>query len=246
MDNGLVIDKPLRLVGDENNPANVVVEMSGSVEWSGKGGWIEGITFRRPKMSSGLPPSVPMLGMRNDGKLDIVHSIFDNEGSTGPVVEVSGTGNKGQWHDVVFRNGGSNGISLDGDVLVEMTDSVIKGNRKDGIFASNKARVSLSNCRVEKNQGHGIRLDKGTGADIYDSHFLENTEGVIQKESGSRVSSSSNTAVVSIQPARQIPGFRITLQSDIRMSENQKHRLLPGIKASPQPSIVLESASIKQ
>lgn len=220
--------------------------MTGSVEWSGKGGWIEGITFRRPKMSSGLLPSVPMLAMRHEGKLDIVHSIFDNEGSTGPVVAVSGTGNKGRWHDVVFRNGGTNGLSLDGGVQVELTDSVIKGNMKDGISAANQARFSLTNCRVEKNQGKGIRLDKGTGAEIFDSHFLGNIEGVIQKELGCHVSSSSNTAVVHTQPARQIPGFRITLQSGNLTSEIQKQRLLPTTKTSPNPSVPFGAVTIKQ
>jgi hypothetical protein len=85
-DPGMIIDKPLRLVGDENNPANVVIEMSGSVQWTGKGGWIEGITFRRPKMSSGKElPSFPMMEVRDSGKLDVIHSVFDNDGSTGPV-----------------------------------------------------------------------------------------------------------------------------------------------------------------
>merc|ERR1719343_762854 len=105
-DPGIIVDKPLRFVGDENNPANVVIEMSGSVKWTGAGGWIEGITFRRPKISSGKDlPSFPMLEIGESGKIDIVHSVFDNDGSSGPVGHLSGSGKKGLWHDVVFRNG---------------------------------------------------------------------------------------------------------------------------------------------
>ena len=117
---GLVIDKPLKLVGDEHNPANVVVEMSGSIKWSGKGGWIEGITFRRPKISTGEMPSSVMLEIENLGKVDIVHSVFDNDGSTGCVVKATGSGSKGHWDDVVIRNGGSDGVRMEGQINLRL------------------------------------------------------------------------------------------------------------------------------
>lgn len=119
--NGLVFDKPLKLIGDEHNPANVVIEMTGSVKWTGKGGWIEGITFRRPKISSGEIPSSVMLDIGGAGKVDVVHSVFDNDGSSGAVVVASGSGPKGHWHDVVVRNGGSSGIQLEGEVSLSLT-----------------------------------------------------------------------------------------------------------------------------
>jgi hypothetical protein len=117
---GLTIDKKIRLIGDEHNAANVVIEMSGSVRWSAKGGWIEGVTFRRPKISSGSPPSHEMLCIESEGRVDIVHSVFDNEGSTGTVVKVSGTGRKGDWFDVTARNGGDGGIVMDGEGSLQL------------------------------------------------------------------------------------------------------------------------------
>eukprot|EP00529_Nitzschia_sp_RCC80_P005624 CAMPEP_0113483506 /NCGR_PEP_ID=MMETSP0014_2-20120614/23467_1 /TAXON_ID=2857 /ORGANISM="Nitzschia sp." /LENGTH=1030 /DNA_ID=CAMNT_0000377051 /DNA_START=488 /DNA_END=3576 /DNA_ORIENTATION=+ /assembly_acc=CAM_ASM_000159 len=113
---GMIIDKPLRIVGDEDNPTNVVIEMAGSVKWTGNGGWIEGITFRRPKLAGGQVPFQPMLSVMGNGKVDIVHSIIDNDGSVGPVVQISGPAGKkkGAWEDVVIRNGGSAGIDMDG------------------------------------------------------------------------------------------------------------------------------------
>ena len=104
---GLLIDKPIKLVGDENNAANVVIEMSGSVEWKARRGWIEGITFRRPKISTGLPVSLPMLKMTDEANVDMFRCVFDNDSSSGPVTTLSGTGSKGRWTDVVVRNGGS-------------------------------------------------------------------------------------------------------------------------------------------
>merc|ERR1712048_1373871 len=89
-DPGILIDKPIRFVGDENNPTNVVIEISGSLQWSAKGGWVEGITFRRPKMTSGGKfVSLPILDVMESGKIDIICSVFDNDGSTGPVANIS-------------------------------------------------------------------------------------------------------------------------------------------------------------
>jgi hypothetical protein len=117
---GLSFDKPLKLVGDENNAANVVIEMSGSLEWKAKGGWIEGVTFRRPKMSTGVPISLPMLNMTGEAKMDMINCVFDNDGSTGSVVTISGSGSKGCWNDIIVRNGGSNGIEMEGEVTLEL------------------------------------------------------------------------------------------------------------------------------
>lgn len=208
-----MVDKPLRFVGDENNPANVVVEMSGSVQWIAKGGWIEGITFRRPKMSSGKKqPSVPMLEVREDGRVDAIHSVFDNDGSTGPVGMLSGSGKKGTCTGVVFRNGGSYGVYIDGGdkVEVEFVDCIIKGSRSDGLFITNKGKFKLSNCVIENNNGYGIQLaTSGCQAELFGSKFKDNLSGVIKKETHCVVTSSSNTAFLSAKPKKQIPGFKL-------------------------------------
>ena len=114
---GLKFDIPIKLVGDENNAANVVIEMSGSVVWKAKGGWIEGVTFRRPKISSGDPTSHSMLSIVDAGRIDIVHTVLDNEGSTGDAVSISGAGQKGRWQNVSVRGGGGCGITIDGSEL---------------------------------------------------------------------------------------------------------------------------------
>jgi superfamily II DNA/RNA helicase len=114
-DPGLIFDKPIKLVGDEHNAANVVIEMSGSVHWTGQGGFIEGVTFRRPKMTSAELPNFPMLKIEGQGRVTIVHSVLDNDGSTGSVVVASGAGRKGNLTSVSLRNGGSHSIELSGE-----------------------------------------------------------------------------------------------------------------------------------
>jgi hypothetical protein len=208
---GLVVDKPLKLIGDESNPANVVLEMSGSVLWTAKGGWIEGITFRRPKITSGLSPSSPMLELKHDGKIDMIESIFDNECSSGSVVVLSGSGHKGIWNGLTIRNGGSSGIEMQGDIYLEISNSCIKGNQKDGLDLLMRSSVKMSSCTVEKNHGYGARLSTGCKAMFFKSHFVGNKKGVIYKDTGCNVTSSSNTAIVTVMPEKQIPGFRLTL-----------------------------------
>lgn len=214
---GIVIDKPIRFIGDENNPANVVVEMSGSVRWTAKGGWMEGITFRRPKMaSSGILPSFPMLEVKEYGKIDMIRNVFDNDGSTGPVANISGGfGHKGKWRDVVFRNGGSaGGIHIDGETIkIELIGCTIKGCQGDGLVSSNKAKFKFTECTVENNLGYGICLKSaGCQAELYESCFKNNTKGIIKKVPHCIVTSSSNIAFLptNVVIGKQIPGFKLT------------------------------------
>ncbi len=211
---GLVIDKPIKLVGDENNPANVVIEMSGSIQWTARGGWIEGITFRRPKIAGGELPTLPILEVKDNGKIDMIENSFDNDGSTGSVVVLSGSGNKGKWTGVTIRNGGSAGIELDGEMQLNLINCTVQGNQKDGIAISNNASIEMKNCNIMKNKGYGIHLAKGCQGVMQRSHFSGNIKGVLHRETGCSLSCSNNTAIVSV-PVKQIPGFKMTPQNPI-------------------------------
>ena len=213
-DPGLIIDKPVKLVGDEHNPSNVVIEMSGSVQWLAKGGWIEGITFRRPKIFSGTTPSCPMLEVKDVGRIDMIQSVFDNDGSTGSTVVLSGTGKKGKWDGVTVRNGGLTGISMSGDISLEINRSIIKSNQADGIKLSEKAGIKITNSKIAKNKGCGIRFASGCKGTLLKSHFFANERGVICKQKNVNITSSTNTAIVPFLPEKHIPGFKLTLESD--------------------------------
>jgi parallel beta-helix repeat protein len=209
---GLIVDKPLKFVGDENNPTNVVVEMSGSIQWTGKGGWVEGITFRRPKIAGGSVPSTPLLQMEGRGKMNVVQSVFDNEPGTGAVLVLSGSGNKGNWDGVTIRHGGPAGISMSGQIQLQLQNCTIRGNQIDGIVLFNEANIELKKCEVTKNLGYGVRFMKGTKGVIIRSYFASNGKGVLYRETGCTLSCSSNTAIVSVLPKKQIPGFKLTLR----------------------------------
>ena len=208
-----MIDKPIKLVGDENNPANVVVEMDGSLQWSAKGGWIEGITFRRPKILSGASSTSSMVNIVGAGKIDVIQSAFDNAGSTGNAVIVSGTGNKGNWEGVTVRNGGQTGIFVTGNVRFKMMSCSVKGSTGSAVVVSNTASIELAKCYVVNNGGFGMHVSTGCRSVIVKCHFASNVKGVLMRETNADVSCSMNTAVVAVMPGKSIPGFKLSAPS---------------------------------
>jgi len=109
---GLSVDFPLRFVGDENDPSHVVIELSGSIRWKGSGGWIEGITVRRPRLSNLQGTRREIIIVEDGARLDVAHCVFSNEGNTGDVVSLMGKGNKGRWNFVVMKGAGGQGCGL--------------------------------------------------------------------------------------------------------------------------------------
>jgi len=209
-DMGLMFDKPIKLVGDEHNPANVVLEMSGCVEWSGAGGFIEGVTFRRPKMTSTELVSFPMLKITGNGRVDMINSVLDNEGSTGSVAVASGSGFKGKWDRVTLRNGGRHGLELSGDGLsLELTKSTIRGSKETGIVCNEKATFTLSNGIVRNNGMFGIEILSDGSGTVTDCQFSENKAGTVQRDSGCNLIASTNVAIVTRPPKKGLPGFKI-------------------------------------
>jgi Right handed beta helix region len=187
--------------------------MSGSIQWTGKGGWIEGITFRRPKIVTGSIPNLPILEIKDRGKIDMIQCIFDNEPSTGPVVVVSGTGNKGHFDGVSIRNGKSGGVQMNGPIQLKLTNCMVRGNAQDGVDVGGQSSIEMKKCKVSNNKGFGLRFAKGSRGIILQSHFVGNAKGVLLRQSGCNLSCSTNTAIVSVVPVKQIPGFKLTVES---------------------------------
>ena len=104
-DPGLDVRFPLKFVGDESNPSHVIIELSGTIRWYAKGGFLEGITFRRPKISgSKRPQTAELLTVCEGGKLDMVHSVLDNTGSSGNVVALDRA--ICRWEDTTVKGSG--------------------------------------------------------------------------------------------------------------------------------------------
>jgi hypothetical protein len=125
---GLVIDKPIKFVGDENEPAHVVLEMSGELVWKSSGGWMEGITIRRPRISTGITPITEILRIEASARLDLFNCVFNNRGSMGNCVSISGGGAGGRWEKASI-NGGSrdcSGLLIKKNANVEIIDVSIR------------------------------------------------------------------------------------------------------------------------
>lgn len=111
---------PLKFVGDDNNPSNVTIEMGGSLTWQACGGCIEGVTFRRPKLSSEKALDQPILLVEKGAKLMLTNSVLDNEGSLGNVATLIGPGRKGNWTSVLIQHGDV-GISLENGAFIRLS-----------------------------------------------------------------------------------------------------------------------------
>jgi hypothetical protein len=125
------VNIPLRIIGDENNPSNVMIDLCGTMHWRSHGGFCEGVTFRRPQLSSGEISKREMLRLDNNGKLDIRTTVFDNEGSKGSAIIAAGPGKKGRWDGVVVKRGGC-GITLQDCATLDLSKCYLKKSAEYG------------------------------------------------------------------------------------------------------------------
>ena len=86
--NGLVVKQGIMIEGDENACDKVVLELSGTLKWEGRGGGIVGVTIRRPRRGEDEGPLVvvapqkgkaknPKKGSRG-GRVQIVRCMCDS------------------------------------------------------------------------------------------------------------------------------------------------------------------------
>jgi len=210
--------------------------MSGTIVWRAKGGFIEGVTLRRPKISAGDATTVELLRIEGKGKLNMVQSVLDNEGSSGDVVRLSGEGGKGRWESCLFQNG-VRGILLHEKAELEITQVCIRGvhsfllplcksihfltlqtadqqcivskNRNSGFVCLDEAELMIDACAIQKNGNHGVALHNKSRASITRSRFLSNKGQVVKKESSScSASCSANVCTKSASVPAAPPGFQ--------------------------------------
>lgn len=220
----MCVEFPIRFVGDEHNPANVVIEMSGTLVWRARGGWCEGITFRRPKILS-AETSSELLRMEGEGRIDIIQCLLDNEGSSGNVASASGTGFKGKWSDVALR-GGNGGLSLKEKAVLELSQvrkrffrlpSIfslirlalqirIQKCREFGVRCKEASEVKMIGCEVNGAQV-GVQLLDGARASLSSCRILKSARSIIEKAPTAVATCTNNVATKSIDN-QTIPGFR--------------------------------------
>mmetsp|Transcript_1470 Transcript_1470/g.2855 ORF Transcript_1470/g.2855 Transcript_1470/m.2855 type:complete len:94 (-) Transcript_1470:146-427(-) len=75
------------------------------IEWKAKGGWIEGITFRRPQIASSKLITQPLIRLQSHSKMHMYSCTIDNEGSEHGVALETLSGSRTKLEDVSVRAG---------------------------------------------------------------------------------------------------------------------------------------------
>ena len=108
---GLDIDKPIKIIGDEHEPAHVILELRGEIVWKSFGGWMEGVTIRRSTLTKEMSRHNEMLRIDSGGRLDVFNCVLDNKGSFGNCSSV-GTGSRVRWERAIVRGGSKDRCGL--------------------------------------------------------------------------------------------------------------------------------------
>lgn len=151
-DPGLLVDKPIRLVGDENEPGHVILELRGELGWKSRG-WMEGLTIRRSRIAStGPPPNKDMLRIESGGCLDMYKCNLDNRGSIGNCIFVDSNAG-GNWESIIVTGASRDhsGILIKNGGRVELTSSSICDNDGVGITKQDAAFLQQNWCTIERN-----------------------------------------------------------------------------------------------
>eukprot|EP00568_Trieres_chinensis_P019135 CAMPEP_0183324824 /NCGR_PEP_ID=MMETSP0160_2-20130417/78050_1 /TAXON_ID=2839 ORGANISM="Odontella Sinensis, Strain Grunow 1884" /NCGR_SAMPLE_ID=MMETSP0160_2 /ASSEMBLY_ACC=CAM_ASM_000250 /LENGTH=276 /DNA_ID=CAMNT_0025492495 /DNA_START=18 /DNA_END=851 /DNA_ORIENTATION=+ len=189
---GLNIHVPLRFIGDENDPTHVVIELSGTVNFDGVKGWMEGITLRRPRIATD-ENQCESLRVLNGGSLNMVQCILDNEGRQGNVALLKNS-SKGQWKGIEVRGGGQKGcgIAVEDKSHLNLVKCLIHNNQGDGVQIKNSSIVKLKDSKIKENIGIGLSLCNLSRCEISGSCFVANSSGETQKDDTSTIERFSN------------------------------------------------------
>ena len=98
--------------------------MSGEIVWKSTGGWMEGITIRRPKIVTVFSPNNEILRIESGGRLNVFHCVFDNHGSIGNCVSMVGSNYGGRWEKTSITGGSTNksGLHIEKNARAELID----------------------------------------------------------------------------------------------------------------------------
>lgn len=139
--------------------------IQGTIYWHAGGGFCEGVTFRRPPMSSSDKPTHELLCIKEHGKIDVISSVFDNGQGSGPTVSASGRGMKGIWRNVIV-NGGSTGVSLDGGAGCGLIGCLIRNQSSYGVVCDGRSKIVMTNCKIQHVGGVAVIARHGSQAKL--------------------------------------------------------------------------------
>ena len=186
---GLNINIPLRIIGDEKDPTHVTIELSGTVTLNGANAWMEGISFRRPRIASGEKKAQEVLHITNEGRFDMFNCVFDNEGCAGHVTRISGK-SKGRWTQVEVCGGDKEkfGVKVESGSSVDLKKCHITHNHGGGIYGCEEASISLLCSQINTNEGVGIFLKDKSQCTVETSKIAGNRKGNQKVDESSNLS----------------------------------------------------------
>ena len=193
--------------------------MSGSIRWQAKKGWIEGITFRRPRLSKEGSVAPEIICVEGGGRVDIFNSILNNDGSLKSPAIVRGVDSKGTWRSVKLTGAiASPGLVLEDRADVILQNCNVSHNGGSGIVCQSNSRLQMANCIVERNAGFGVCLGGNSRCEIAKCRFIENAGGLIDREIGSSCSPCNGNVLVLVPQSKVVPkmmpGFRMIREQD--------------------------------
>ena len=146
-DGDVVIDKPLRIVGDPTEPTRVVVELGGSLRWRARAGGIVGVSFRRPRVSKTATHALTI----EEGTLCASKVVVDNHGAGGAA------------------------LFVDSSSFLFLDQSRISRARASALVVL--GRCAVARTALVDNGAHGLFVNPLAACLVSDSYLLRNDKG---------------------------------------------------------------------
>jgi len=163
----------IRTIGDEKDPSHVVVEVSGNIEWKASNGYLEGITFRRPRISTNVQDSPDMIKILGNSSLIMTHCVLE-----GSIRNKQAVLNCSTLH--------GHGILIKDNGKLTMIESRVSNNPGAGIVHGGKgeggSKITLIRSSIKHNRGPGIIISKPNVLEMEDCGIIDNEGGSIQEE----------------------------------------------------------------
>jgi len=169
------IDKPVRIIGDEHDPSHVILEMHGTIVWKAKYGFMEGCTLRRVGNNSSKCSKNELLRIEDDGRINMIHCVLDNEGSDGSVCVLRNGSSKGLWQDVTIKSAGrmGHGISLQDRSKLSLFKCQVSNNKgKSAISCEDSVILYVQDCNFNNNNGHDMHFKDTSIGQVLNSTFV--------------------------------------------------------------------------
>ncbi|KAJ8605217.1 hypothetical protein CTAYLR_000458 [Chrysophaeum taylorii] len=154
----LLVDKAIRILGDQEEPARCVVELGGALRWRATSGALVGLTLRRPRASRAATAAVVV---EHAGRLCAARVCVDNEGAGGAAFVVA-------THAFAY-----------------LSRCRVSGAKASALLVAGAA--AIDRCALVQNKGAGLFLLHQSAAVVADSWLGPNDAASVYALADSRL-----------------------------------------------------------